>query len=68
MRELSADAFGKAATVAQFLAVAIVIGMPAWALPAAMITAVFGLAAAAHYVARELRHARIDQPSLRMHR
>lgn len=54
-RELRADALGKAATVAQFIAVAIAIGLPAYALPAAAITAVLGLAAGAHYLVVELR-------------
>lgn len=55
VRDLSADNLGKAATVAQFLAVAIAVGHPPWALVAAAITAVLGLAAVAHYLVRELR-------------
>jgi phosphatidylglycerophosphate synthase len=55
VRELRADAFGKAATVAQFIAVAIVIGHPPWAVPAAAVTAVLGVAAGVHYIVRELR-------------
>jgi len=67
-RALRADALGKAATVAQFFAVAIAIGLPAYALPAAAITAALGLAAAGHYVVRELRAAPRDQSALRMQR
>ncbi|MBA3818542.1 MAG: CDP-alcohol phosphatidyltransferase family protein [Deltaproteobacteria bacterium] len=55
VRELRADTLGKVATVAQFLAVALVIGVPAWAVPVAVITGVLGLAAAGHYVVKELR-------------
>ena len=54
VKDLRADTLGKAATVAQFVAVAIVLGHPPWALPAAAITAVLGLAAGVHYLAREL--------------
>jgi phosphatidylglycerophosphate synthase len=62
--ELRADPIGKAATVAQFIAVAIAIAAPAYALHAAAFTAVIGLAAVAHYVAKELR----DQPASRVPR
>jgi phosphatidylglycerophosphate synthase len=55
MRDLRADVYGKVATVAQFICVAIVIGHPPWAMPAAAITAVLGVAAGAHYIVRELR-------------
>ena len=51
--ELRADGYGKAATVAQFVAVGIVIGHPPWALPAAIVTAVLGIAAGVHYIVRE---------------
>ncbi len=54
LRELRADTLGKATTVAQFIAVAIVIGHPPWALPAAIVTAILGVATGAHYVAREI--------------
>lgn len=50
--DLHADPIGKAATVAQFIAIAIAVGLPAYALPAAAVTAVIGVAAAVHYVAR----------------
>jgi cardiolipin synthase (CMP-forming) len=53
-RELRADVFGKAATVAQFVAVAIVRGLPRWGLVAASVAAVLGVIAAIHYVARGL--------------
>jgi len=51
---LHADSYGKVATVAQFIAVAIVIGHPPWALAAAIVTAVLGVATGVHYVAREI--------------
>lgn len=54
VRELHADVYGKAATVAQFIAVAIVIGHPPWAIPAAIVTAVIGTITGAHYVVREM--------------
>lgn len=54
VRELRADALGKAATVAQFIAVAVVIGHPPWALAAAIVTAVIGVITGVHYVAREM--------------
>ena len=54
--ELRADVYGKVATVAQFIAVAIVIGYPPWALPAAAIAGALGVAAGAHYIVRELSH------------
>ena len=47
--ELHADAIGKATTVAQLVTLAAVFGAPAWALPAAVVTAALGLAAAVHY-------------------
>ena len=51
---LRADVYGKAATVAQFVAVAIVIGHPPWALAAAIATAAIGVVTGVHYVAREI--------------
>jgi|SRR5688572_13257915 phosphatidylglycerophosphate synthase len=54
-RELRADVYGKAATVAQFVALAIVLGAPSWGLPAAIVAAVLGLTAVVHYAIRELR-------------
>jgi phosphatidylglycerophosphate synthase len=58
--ELHADPIGKAATIAQFAALAAVVAAPspAWALPAAIAAAVLGLAAAAHYASRVLRSRR----------
>lgn len=47
---LHADGFGKLATVAQFFALAVAMAAPAWALPAAIVTAAVGLIAVAHYV------------------
>jgi phosphatidylglycerophosphate synthase len=49
--ELRADAFGKVATIAQFIALCVIALAPAYALPAAVVAAVLGLAAAGHYVA-----------------
>jgi phosphatidylglycerophosphate synthase len=54
VREMHADVYGKVATVAQFVAVAIVIGYPPWAIPAAIVTAVIGTITGAHYVVREM--------------
>jgi phosphatidylglycerophosphate synthase len=50
--ELRADPFGKVATVVQFFALAVVLALPEYALVAATVAAVFGLVAAAHYIAR----------------
>ena len=55
---LHADRIGKAATIAQFAALAAVLAAPASALPAAIAAAALGLAAVAHYAARMLRAAR----------
>jgi phosphatidylglycerophosphate synthase len=49
--ELRADVFGKVATVAQFIALCVIALAPVYALPAAIVAAVLGLAAAGHYVA-----------------
>ncbi|HET9992575.1 MAG TPA: CDP-alcohol phosphatidyltransferase family protein [Kofleriaceae bacterium] len=46
---LHADWLGKLATVAQFFALAIAVAAPAYAWPAAITTAVIGLAAVVHY-------------------
>lgn len=56
-RPLRADRFGKLATVAQFLALCVIAACPAWAMPAALVAAGLGLAAAAHYVVTALRDA-----------
>jgi cardiolipin synthase (CMP-forming) len=53
--ELHADPIGKAATIAQFAALAAVFAAPAWALPAAGVAAGLGLAAAVHYARRVMR-------------
>ncbi len=53
--ELHADPIGKAATIAQFAALAAIFAAPALALPAAIAAAALGLAAAAHYARRVLR-------------
>lgn len=49
-RPLRADVLGKAATVAQFIALCVIAIAPAAALPAAAVAAALGLAAAVHYV------------------
>jgi phosphatidylglycerophosphate synthase len=49
-RELRADAFGKVATVAQFIALCVIALAPGYALPAAVVAAVLGLTAVGHYV------------------
>ena len=54
-RELRADALGKVATIAQFIALCVIAVAPAGALPAAIVTAVLGLAAAGHYVVSAAR-------------
>lgn len=50
-RPLRADRFGKAATVAQFVALCAIALAPDHAVPAAVVSAALGLVAAAHYVA-----------------
>ena len=52
---LHADPIGKAATIAQFVALGVAVAKPGWALVPALAAAGLGLAAVAHYVARELR-------------
>lgn len=54
---LHADAVGKAATIAQFVACAVAVAEPRWALPIAVVAAVLGLAAVVHYILRERRAA-----------
>lgn len=54
-RELRADPIGKVATIAQFVALAVIAGVPRHARPAAIGCAAIGLAAAIHYVYDELR-------------
>lgn len=62
--ELRADPFGKVATIAQFIALAIVLGMPAWAMTAASVAAVLGVIAAVHYIGREVgRMHKVTRPS-----
>jgi phosphatidylglycerophosphate synthase len=53
--QLHADPIGKAATIAQFVALGVAVAKPAWAVVPAIAAAGLGLAAVAHYVARELR-------------
>ena len=52
--DLHADPIGKAATIAQFAALAAVFAAPAWSLPAAIVAAALGVAAVAHYASRAL--------------
>ena len=52
---LHADPLGKAATVAQFAALAVIVGWPEYALPAALATAALGIAAVTSYLVRVLR-------------
>jgi CDP-diacylglycerol---glycerol-3-phosphate 3-phosphatidyltransferase len=48
--ELHADAIGKVATIAQFVALAIAVALPAHALPPAIVAAAIGVASVVHYV------------------
>lgn len=52
---IHARPLGKAATIAQFIACAVALAQPAWALPFAVAAAVAGLAAVGDYVVREAR-------------
>ena len=49
---LQADPIGKVATIAQFLALAIAVAQPAWALWPALAAAAVGVAAVVHYIVR----------------
>lgn len=57
-RPLQADGLGKAATVAQFIALCVIAVAPAAALAAAAVAGGLGLLAAAHYVVVAVRTAR----------
>jgi len=48
--ELRADPIGKAATIAQFVALAVAVSEPRWAIVPACVAAVLGLVAVGHYV------------------
>jgi phosphatidylglycerophosphate synthase len=61
-RPLHADRLGKAATVAQFIALCVIAIAPRLALPAAAITGGLGLVAATHYVVVAVRAARPAAP------
>ena len=50
---LRADPVGKAVTIAQSVACAVAVGVPAWARPVAAVAAVLGLAAVVHDLRRE---------------
>jgi len=54
-RKVQAETIGKAATIAQFIACAVAIATPAYALPMAIAAAVLGGAAVADYINRDLR-------------
>lgn len=55
VRDLHADWLGKLATIAQFVALAVALALPARALVAAAIAGTLGVAAAVHYAARFTR-------------
>lgn len=55
---LRADVLGKIATIAQFLALCVIALAPGYALPAACVAAVLGLAAAGHYIVEAVRRTR----------
>ena len=57
-RPLRADVFGKIATIAQLIALCVIALAPAGAMPAAIVAAVLGLAAAGHYVVSAARERR----------
>jgi cardiolipin synthase (CMP-forming) len=59
LHQLHADPLGKVATVAQLVALAIVLGLPAYGLVAALVAGALGIAAAIHYAWR---------PVARMHK
>ena len=54
-RRVQAEAVGKAATIAQFVACAVAIAVPIYALPVAIAAAVLGGAAVIDYINRDLR-------------
>jgi phosphatidylglycerophosphate synthase len=58
---LHADALGKAATVAQFIALCVIAIAPRFSLPAAAIAGGLGAVAATHYVVVAVRAARTDR-------
>lgn len=64
-RELHANVLGKVATVVQLIALAIVLGLPRFALPAALLAGALGIAAAVHYlfVTAPMRDARSGSPT-----
>jgi len=58
VHDLHADWLGKLATIAQFVALAVALALPAHALPAAAVAGALGVAAAIHYAARFTRMQR----------
>jgi len=54
-KRVQAEVVGKAATIAQFVACAVAIARPAYALPFAIAAAILGAAAIMDYVRRDLR-------------
>ncbi len=59
-RELSADVLGKVATVAQLIALAIVLALPQYGMVAAIVAGVLGIAAAIHYLPHAWRSDRMQ--------
>lgn len=51
---VQAETLGKAATIVQFIACAVAIALPPYALPVAVVAAVLGVAAVGDYVRRDL--------------
>ncbi|MGE0869003.1 MAG: CDP-alcohol phosphatidyltransferase family protein [Kofleriaceae bacterium] len=62
-RDVHADPLGKATTIAQFVAIALALSRPEYAWPAAIVAGLLGVAAIAHYGARERRNATISEGS-----
>lgn len=56
-QKLQAEPVGKAATIAQFIACAVAIALPAYALPVAIGAAMLGGAALIDYIKRDLRRS-----------
>lgn len=60
--QLHADPIGKAATIAQFVALALIVAQVPWAIAVAALAAALGVASVAHYIARELRSSPDTSP------
>lgn len=61
--KLHADVIGKVATVAQLLALMVVLGLPAYGFHAAAIAGALGIAAAIHYAWRSDRMQSVTRPA-----